>query len=131
MMIIRPLSLLVLFAACGPHWIDVAPGTPPIQCVAARLAARGWTVDTARTDSIHVRVTRQEGKYDYVVTGEMLFPPQTSYVRVEAEWWSTEDGRRRRVGSVIDDAVEMRNAMKSCGIDAYGWRRPVQRRPGG
>lgn len=116
----------MFLAACGTRWIEVAPGTPPIECVSARLAARGWTVDPARTDSVRIRVTKREGIYEYIVTGQILPPDSSSYVRVNAEWWRHNVDPPHHIGSVIDDAVEMRNALQSCGVRAYGWR-PVNR----
>jgi hypothetical protein len=128
MSIFRILPLLVLLAGCGTRWIDVPPGTPPTACAAARLAARGWVVDTAYTDSSHLRVVLIEkgGLSVDTVTAELLDPrPGGSYVHVESRWWYGEGPARRYMGSILDNDVQVRNALKSCGIDAYGWR-PVE-----
>jgi hypothetical protein len=122
----RIFPLLLLLAACGPRWIAVAPGTAPIQCAAARLAARGWAVDSAYTDSIRIRVIMIEsgGLSVDTVTAELRDPEiGGSYVRLQSRWWYGEGAARRHVGMVGSHRIEVRNALKSCGIDAYGWRR--------
>jgi hypothetical protein len=83
-------------------------------------------VDTAYTDSSHLRVILIEkgGLSVDTVTAELLDPrPGGSYVRVESRWWYGEGPARRHVGSILDDKVQVRNALKSCGVNAYGWRR--------
>lgn len=124
MILLRIFPILVLLAACGPRFIAVAPGTPTIPCAAARLAARGWVVDTAYTDSVRIRVVKHEARGNSVdtVTAELIPPPSTSLVRMESRWWYGEGDARRHMGQLSDGRIEMRYALKSCGVDAWGSR---------
>jgi hypothetical protein len=134
----RILSLFLLLAACSRVWIPVAPGTAPMDCTALRLSARGWTVDAPFTDSTHLRVVKREGASVDTVTAEILFPPDTSFVRVESDWWAGKANARQRVGSNLAHEMEVMDAMESCRITVYGSRRvalgagpaaPLLRRP--
>ena len=95
---VRILPLVLLLAGCGPLWIAVAPGTPPMECTAVRLAARGWTVDTAYTDSLRIRVTRREDPYEYVTVGEIL-PSGGLYVSIDSDWFRVDVEPRDHIGS--------------------------------
>ncbi|HLM67979.1 MAG TPA: hypothetical protein VK358_10655, partial [Longimicrobium sp.] len=104
MPLLRILALALLLAACGPRWIAVAPGTPPVECAAARLAARGWVVDTAYTDSTRLRVVMiEEGGISVdTVTAELQDPPPGgSYVKRESRWWYGEGPDHRYRGAVL------------------------------
>jgi hypothetical protein len=126
MMILRilVLPLVLLLAACGTRWIAVAPGTPPIECAASRLAARGWVVDTVFTNHRRIRaIFVEEGGLSVdTVTAQLLSPPETSIVHVNSRWWYGTGAERRHMGQVGSHRIEMRNALKSCGVDAWGYR---------
>lgn len=121
--ILLPLAL-VLAAACGPRFIAVAPGTPPMECTALRLAARGWTVDTVFTNHRRIRVVRHEepGFSVDTVTAQVFSPPSIFYTRTDSRWWYGEGDTHRRVGSIIDSEVEVSLAMKSCGLPVWQYR---------
>jgi len=123
MNLVRMVPLVLLLAACSRIWIDVAEGTSPIDCAGLRLSARGYVVDHAFTDSIRLRVIKQEGAAVDTITAEILFPPDTAYVRVESDWWAGKPNARERVGSNLAHKMEVMNAMESCGIPVYGRRR--------
>jgi hypothetical protein len=118
------LPFVLLAAACGTRWVAVAPGTATIECTAIRLAARGWIVDTVYTNHRRIRVILVEegGLSVDTVTAQLLSPPATSYVRMESRWWYGEGAARRHMGMVGSHRIEMRNALKSCGVDAWGYR---------
>lgn len=121
----RILPVFLLLAGCTKLWINVAPGTPPMECTALRLSARGWTVDAPFSDSTHLRVIKQEGLSVDTVTAEILFPPETRFVRVESAWWGGKANARQRVGSNLAHETEVMDAMESCHIPVYGSRRAV------
>ena len=124
MPILRILPFVLLLAACGPHFIAVAPGTAPMECTALRLAARGWVVDTVFTNRRRIRVVRHEepGFSVDTVTAQIFSPPSRFYTRAESRWWYGEGDTHRRVGSVIDSEVEVSLAMKSCGLPVWQYR---------
>lgn len=115
---------LLLLAACGTRWIQVAPGTPVIECTALRLAARGWVVDTVFTNARRIRVVKHEepGFSVDTVTAQLLSPPATQHVRIESRWWYGEGDEHTHAGSILDSQVEVRMAMKSCGVPVWEHR---------
>lgn len=125
--LLRILPFVLLLGACGPGWVAVAPGTAPMQCAASRLAARGYAVDTAFTDSVRLRVIWRSEPGFHVDTLTVQPAPSSSqsYWSLESRRWSGEGAAHRRRGALLDNEFEVRRAIASCGIDTWA-RRPLQ-----